>query len=275
MDGERLTVELGDAQLSITVWGPGPPDIVLAHDGLGSVSLWRSVPAQVAAATGRTVMAYDRPGHGTSTPTPSGPWPTAWLHHEADRLQDLLDAVGATDPLLVGLSDGGSIVLLHAARQIRARAILALAPHSWVEPAAVDEIERLKLNQAAVVAGLARHHDHPEALFRAWSEVWTSRAFADAFDLRAELRTIAAPTHIVQGTADEFATDAQAIETAAAVGPADQPAAGVAPGDQPGAGVAPAVRLTMLPDVRHLMHHDDPDLVVQLIAAMDDQHPPQ
>jgi pimeloyl-ACP methyl ester carboxylesterase len=155
--------------------------------------------------------------------------------------------------------------LLHAARQIRARAILALAPHSWVEPAAVDEIERLKLNQAAVVAGLARHHDHPEALFRAWSEVWTSQAFADAFDLRAELRTIAAPTHIVQGTADEFATDAQAIETAAAVGPADQPAAGF----------GPAVRLTMLPDVRHLMHHDDPDLVVQLIAAMDDQHPPQ
>ena len=50
-------------------WGPGPaeaPTLVLLHEGLGSVALWRDVPERLAAATGWGVFAYSRFGYGDS-----------------------------------------------------------------------------------------------------------------------------------------------------------------------------------------------------------------
>ena len=40
--------------------------IVLLHDSLGCVELWRDFPAELSAATGRRVVAYDRLGFGRS-----------------------------------------------------------------------------------------------------------------------------------------------------------------------------------------------------------------
>ncbi|WP_227518762.1 alpha/beta fold hydrolase [Acinetobacter sp. ANC 4169] len=41
--------------------------IILMHDSLGSVALWRDFPAQLAAQTQRVVYAYDRIGFGQSS----------------------------------------------------------------------------------------------------------------------------------------------------------------------------------------------------------------
>lgn len=244
MDVVTSTIPLSDASVTATRWGEGPPDIVLLHDGLGSIAQWRSVPERLAVGSGRTVLAYDRPGHGASTPTPKGPWPADWLRTEARRLGQLLEYTGADNPLLVGHSDGGSIVLLHASGGGAGRGAVVLAAHSWVEAAAVAEIDRLRGLSAAVIAGLAKHHHHPAALFEAWSGAWVGASFG-SFDMRPELPRITMPTMIVQGRDDEFATDAQAELTAAAIGP--------------------NAVCRLLPGVRHLVHHDDPELVVDLV----------
>ena len=50
--GAMLTA--GGARLEYACWGPRPdqaPTIVLLHEGLGCVALWRDFPAQLAAAT--------------------------------------------------------------------------------------------------------------------------------------------------------------------------------------------------------------------------------
>ena len=67
-------VELTDADVMTTQWGEGAAEIVLLHDGLGSIGQWRHVPEALARSTGRTVLAFDRPGHGQSRPVPIGPW---------------------------------------------------------------------------------------------------------------------------------------------------------------------------------------------------------
>jgi len=46
--------------------GGGLPPLVLLHDSLGSVELWRDFPALLARDTGRRVIAYDRAGFGRS-----------------------------------------------------------------------------------------------------------------------------------------------------------------------------------------------------------------
>jgi hypothetical protein len=54
-------LEIGGKRLEAAWWGPGPeaaPTLVLLHEGLGSVSLWRDFPERLAAATGLGVFAY-------------------------------------------------------------------------------------------------------------------------------------------------------------------------------------------------------------------------
>ncbi|MGC1517433.1 MAG: alpha/beta hydrolase, partial [Azonexus sp.] len=42
----------------------GLPDILMLHEGLGCVALWRHFPERVAAATGCRVIAWSRAGYG-------------------------------------------------------------------------------------------------------------------------------------------------------------------------------------------------------------------
>lgn len=221
----------------------------MLHDGLGSIRQWRSIPATVAAVTGKTVLAYDRPGHGESTPVPTGPWPADWLHLEAERFGRLIPKLDVVaEPLVVGHSDGGSIALLHAAAGGAMRGLLTLAAHSWVEQTCYDGIVGMRENTASIVRGLGRDHPNPDAVFEAWSGVWVSDGFRP-WDIRPILSTIECPTIVAQGRNDEYAASAHAIETAAAIG-------------------ANAEHL-LLDDVGHLLHHQDPELVVQLIADAD------
>lgn len=239
------TLELDDAVLRTATWGTEPPTLVLLHDGLGSLEQWRDFPGRLAEATSRTVLAYERPGHGRSTPTPAGAWPVDFFDVEAQRLQRLLDHLGLESPLLVGLSDGGTIALLHAATWPgRARAVAALASHSWVEDVCVETIEGMRRRRESVVKGLSLYHEAPEVLFDAWSGVWTSPSFR-ARDLRPRLASIVVPTLIAQGSEDEYATDAMLRETAAAIGDAQ------------------ALELSGL---GHLLHVSDPDRVAAAVA---------
>ena len=226
------------------------PTIVLLHDGLGSIGQWRDVPGELYRATGATVMAYERAGHGASTPPPDGPWPADWLHREADVLGDLLDQLDIDAPTLVGHSDGGSIALIAAAHG-RCRSAVVLAAHTWVEDLCVGLIQQMRRHRERFTAPLARHHDAPDAVFEAWSGVWVSEDFA-AWDIRPLVRSIECPVLVVQGTRDEYATDAQLVETAAAIGA--------------------NAEMTRVDGGRHVLHHHGPEVVTALGAAFYDEH---
>lgn len=236
--------------ITVATWGRGPAEIVLLHDGLGSIGQWRAIPAEIAARTGRTVLAYDRPGHGDSTPVPHGPWPTDWLHIEAKRLAGLLPNIDIAEaPIIVGHSDGGSIALLHAAStEAPIRGLLTLAAHSWVERSCYDAIVGMRANTDSIVRGLARDHANPTAVFEAWSGVWVSEPF-QSWDIRPALSTVSCPTVVAQGAEDEYAAQSHAFETAAAIGP--------------------NAEALLLDDVGHLLHHQDPELVVDLVVSLD------
>jgi len=247
------TVEVGECRLRTATWGAGAPRIVLLHDGLGSLGQWRSVPSEVAQATGATVLVYERAGHGASEPIPSGPWPADWLHHEATVLTELLDVVGADRPILVGHSDGGSTALIHASLpEANAGAVLAIAPHSWVEQVCFESIVAMRANRGPIEIGLARHHNAPQELFAAWSGVWVSDTFRE-WDIRPQLASIEVPVVIAQGAADAYASDDQAHLTAAAIGSNAQS--------------------LIVPDVGHIMHHDDAAVVVELIVQFAHDNP--
>ena len=224
----RGSITLGDGRRVETAWwGPGPdaaPSIVLLHEGLGSVSLWRDFPARVSAATGCGVFAYSRLGYGQSDPVPL-PRPLTFMHDEArEVLPRVLDEAGVRRCILLGHSDGASIAAIYAGshQDFRVRGLILLAPHFFVEASGLVEIAEAerRYRTTDLRERMARHHRDPDVAFWGWNRAWLDPAFPGVFDLQPEIAHIRVPVLIVQGEADRYGTRrARALRRARSVLP--------------------------------------------------------
>jgi pimeloyl-ACP methyl ester carboxylesterase len=180
--------------------------LVLLHQGLGSIGLWRSFPGDLRRACGRRLVAFSRYGHGRSEP-PAEPRTPLFFHEEALQvLPELRRELDLIDPVLVGHSDGASIALIHAAHHPVGGLVL-LAPHVFVEPSTVEAIRQTR---EAYVAGplrerMAPHHDDVDAAFWGWCNVWLDPGFLE-WELEAEVAQVTAPALLVQGADDPYGT---------------------------------------------------------------------
>lgn len=184
------------------------PTLVFLHEGLGSVSLWRDFPLRIAQATGCRTLIWSRAGYGQSAPL-AAPRTSRYLHEEAlQHMPALFKCLGIIRPVLIGHSDGGSIALIHAgAFPDRVAGVVVLAPHEFVEDKALEGIRRAGELYAGSDwrARLRRHHREPDAVFRAWHDIWLSPAFA-SWNILEYLPAIRCPVLAIQGEDDEYAT---------------------------------------------------------------------
>ncbi|MBM4205122.1 MAG: alpha/beta hydrolase [Gammaproteobacteria bacterium] len=191
----------------------GLPVIVLLHEGLGCVSMWRDFPERLAAQTGAEVFAYSRPGYGGSSPVEL-PRPVEYMHVEAlEVLPWVLDAADIGECLLVGHSDGGSIALISAVDALKShmRGLVLLAAHVFNEAITVANIEAATAAYASTYMKekLARHHgDNVDVAFSGWSGVWLSPGFRD-WNIESCLSRITTPMLVIQGEDDIYGTLAQ------------------------------------------------------------------
>jgi pimeloyl-ACP methyl ester carboxylesterase len=205
------TVQVGGRAIEVLdlPGSSGGAPLVLLHEGLGSVGLWRAFPAQLQASTGRRLIAFSRYGHGRSAPPPR-PRTPAFFHEEAlEVLPELLSALEVPDPVLLGHSDGASIALIYAAHH-PVDALVLQAPHVFVEDICVTAIRGTR---ETFVAGelrerMTRHHDDPDAAFWGWCDVWLDPAFRQ-WSLEEEASLLDAPTLLIQGAEDPYGTLAQ------------------------------------------------------------------
>lgn len=201
-------VAVGGRRLEVVEW-PGDPEraaLVLLHEGLGSVGLWREFPGVLRAASGRRVLAFSRFGHGASEPPPE-PRTPAFFHKEAlEVLPEVLRALEVTQPVLVGHSDGASIALIHAGR-FAVTGLALMAPHVVVEEVTVREIREARERYADgdLRERLSRHHDHVDAAFHGWCDVWLDPAFRD-WSLEADATRVRCPLLLIQGADDPYGT---------------------------------------------------------------------
>jgi pimeloyl-ACP methyl ester carboxylesterase len=189
--------------------GAGKPALVLLHEGLGSVALWRGLPEELNRATGRRTIAFSRFGHGRSAPPPQ-PRTPAFFHEEAlTVLPELLGLLAVRKPVLIGHSDGASIALIHAAHH-PVSALVLLAPHLFVEELTVSAIRRTREEYLAgeLRQRMARHHDDPDAAFWGWCDVWLDPTFAE-WTLEEEAARLSVPTLLIQGEDDPYGSLAQ------------------------------------------------------------------
>jgi len=156
------------------------PTIVMLHEGLGSIALWRDFPARLAAASGSTVVLYSRRGYGRSAPL-AGARLVDYMHEEAlQTLPALLDALEIERPVLFGHSDGASIALIYAGASGRAvSGVVAMAPHVFVEDLSIAGIAaaREAYLRTDLRERLARYHMDVDGAFWGWNDIWLNPAF--------------------------------------------------------------------------------------------------
>lgn len=187
------------------------PPLVLLHEGLGALALWRDFPDRLAQRTGAPVLVYSRYGHGRSQPL-AGPRRADYMHREArDALPELLGRLDIREPVLIGHSDGASIALIYAsAARSPVRALVLIAPHVFVEERTLAGIAAAR--EAYLSGGLkprlARHHDDPDATFFGWNDIWLAPEFR-AWNIEEYSPAIACPLLLIQGEDDPYGTTAQ------------------------------------------------------------------
>jgi pimeloyl-ACP methyl ester carboxylesterase len=203
-------------RLETAWWGPAPDDVpttlVLLHEGLGCVALWRDFPEALAAATGGGVFAYSRFGYGASDPV-TLPRPMTYMHHEAlSVLPHVLDAAGIRRAILVGHSDGGSIAAIHAGaiQDPRVAGVVLIAAHFFVEDINIASIAGIKntYEQGDLRRRLARYHRDADMAFRGWSDAWLDPRFR-AFDIADHVLRTRVPVLALQGADDPYGTPEQ------------------------------------------------------------------
>jgi pimeloyl-ACP methyl ester carboxylesterase len=217
--------DLAGGRIESAWFGPAPsemPTLVLLHEGLGCVAMWRDFPERLAERTGWGVFAYSRYGYGGSAPC-ALPRPTSYMHDEAlTVLPELLSVAGVGAHALVGHSDGGSIALIHAGGAARdcLRGVAVLAPHVFVEDVSVQSIARAgtQFLGSDLPTRLGRYHGvNLDCAFWGWQRAWVSAEFR-GWNIEDSLPRIRVPVLAIQGEDDEYGTMRQVQAIAALSG---------------------------------------------------------
>ncbi len=226
----------------------GRPVIVMLHEGLGSIALWKDFPQRLASRTRCGVLVYSRYGHGNSDKLLEKR-PVEFMHHEGEVvLPEVLDKLGIRNPILLGHSDGGSISIIFAGKYPDAVCGLILeAPHVFVEDLTIASIEQAKAayETTDLASRLGRYHANVDATFWGWNDIWLDPEFR-CWNIEEYLPSIRCPILCIQGKDDEYGTIAQvkAIEA-----------------------VVPGTEVVMLADCKHSPHRDQAGKTLECMVA--------
>jgi pimeloyl-ACP methyl ester carboxylesterase len=207
----RVTTEKGT--LFARTWVPSSarrdPDasILLFHDSLGSVDVWRDFPEQLAAATGRPVVAYDRLGFGRSDAHP-GLLPLTFIRDEAETaVPRLREALGLDAIVPFGHSVGGAMAIATAARwPEQCATVVTESAQSFVEGRTLAGIRaaRAEFERPDRFERVERYHGAKARwVLDAWIGTWLDPAFA-GWRLDDDLRGVRCPILALHGDQDEY-----------------------------------------------------------------------
>lgn len=249
---DRL-VNSQDGRLFTRTWSPAVPrstvPMVLLHDSLGSVELWRGFPAGLCASTGRQVIAYDRLGFGQSDPYP-GKLPLDFVAREAvSGFAAIRQQLGIDRFALFGHSVGGGMAVHVAATFAKACiALITESAQAFVEQKTLQGIAeaRATFKDPGQFARLRKYHDAKAGwVLDAWINTWLNPDFA-AWSLASVLPQVTCPTLAIHGNEDEYGSSRHPELIAQLSGG--------------------STRLEVLPATRHVPHRETEAAILKLVA---------
>lgn len=204
-------VQISGGTLFVKTWTPNNPSknppLILLHDSLGCVEMWRDFPQALCTQTGRKIIAYDRLGFGRSSAREALPSPR-FVSEEAEiYLPALLKSLNIQRFALFGHSVGGAMAVVSAgALAGQCEAVITESAQAFVEDRTREGISKAKGDFAdpKIFAKLEKYHGAKTRwVLDAWIEVWLSDAFAD-WSLKADLPKMKCPALVIHGDQDEY-----------------------------------------------------------------------
>jgi len=199
-------------RLFVNQWGEAKAGgkclpVILLHDSLGCVELWREFPRHLARAVGGPVIAYDRLGFGRSDAYP-GVLDSDFIRQEAHGgFAAIVEEFQVDRFVVFGHSVGGGMaVSIAAAHPDRCSGVITESAQAFVEDRTLDGIRTAKTNFASPgqLDRLRKYHgDKASWVLAAWTETWLSPEFAN-WNLDGELCKVRCPLLAIHGDQDEF-----------------------------------------------------------------------
>ncbi|WP_296224345.1 alpha/beta fold hydrolase [Ralstonia sp. UBA689] len=255
LDATETWVTTAGGRLYVKQWG-GPPDdaaqppIVLLHDSLGCVELWRDFPQRLALVTGRAVIAYDRLGFGKSDRYPGQMGPDFVEQEAHSGFAALIEQLGVKRFIAFGHSVGGGMaVSIAAAYPDCCVGLITESAQAFVEERTREGIRtaQAQFAEPGQMARLERYHgDKAQWVLDAWVNTWLSPAFAQ-WCLDEVLLGVRCPVLAIHGTEDEYGSTAQPERIVTLAG-------------------APA-RLALLPRCGHVPHREQEAAVLDAVCT--------
>jgi pimeloyl-ACP methyl ester carboxylesterase len=210
---EEFLIHMPQGELYAKCWKPGDgadaadAPIVLFHDSLGCVELWRDFPVALASATGRAVIAYDRLGFGRSSPHP-GDWSTNFIRDEADHVFPLLRAaLGIQDFIAFGYSVGGDMAACCAALNPEScKALITQSAPAFVDAGMLQGLRDAQqaFGQPGQLERLTKYHGNKASwALSAWLDTWLSEDFAQ-WRIEQVAPGLRCPLLVIHGDQDEY-----------------------------------------------------------------------
>ncbi|PCM45835.1 alpha/beta fold hydrolase [Marinobacter sp. ANT_B65] len=255
-------VSTSAGNLYVKVWTPATEGIsrtkapvVLFHDSLGSVELWRDFPEQLALSLGRQVIAYDRPGFGRSYAR-TDVMKTDFIMEEATGpFTTLRRELGIGNFVAFGHSVGGAMAAVCAATfPDHCIALITEAAQAFVEDRTIDGIRDAEtlFAQDGQIERLKKYHgEKAEWVLRAWVDTWLSETFRH-WTLTETLSRVRCPVLAIHGEDDEY-------------GSARHP-------EQYTSLPAGLCVMEMLKECGHVPHREKQNQVVQLVSDFMEEH---
>lgn len=224
--------------------------IVVLHDSLGCVELWRDFPAELSAATGRRVIAYDRLGFGKSDPRAGRPALDFVAEEAQIYFPQLREQLGFERFIAFGHSVGGGMgIHCAAALGTDCEALVTVAAQVFAEDRTLRGIAEAKelFKDATQLRRLEKYHGGKARwVLEAWTENWLDPAFA-TWSLSEVLPRVRCPVLAIHGVHDEYgSTRHPELIGQLCGGPA---------------------RVEILADTYHVPHRERPGVVLELVAG--------
>ena len=254
---QDLWLEHPQGRLFARIWtlagarsGPEPrAPLVLFHDSLGCVDLWRDLPAQLCAATGRRVIAYDRLGFGRSAPR-GGRLALDFIADEAKTYFPIVrQQLGVEKFVAFGHSVGGGMAVNCAAEHAAdCEALITIAAQAFPEDRTLEGIlvAKEQFRDPRQVDRLRKYHgDRAPWVLDAWIETWLHPEFS-TWSLAPVLPRIACPVLAIHGSNDEYGSTRHPELIGQLSGGRS--------------------RVEIIPDTQHVPHREQPELIIRLVA---------
>lgn len=250
---EEVFVTVPGGSIYVRKWTPETvttdAPMVLLHDSLGCVELWRDFPEALALTLQRPVVAYDRLGFGKSTAR-SGLPSVDFIGEEAEIYFPAVRAALGIDRFsLFGHSVGGAMVIMVAAAHgAGCDLVITESAQAFVEPRTREGIIAAKelFQSPGQLNKLTRWHgDKARWVLDAWTETWLSPAF-DSWSLEPYLSRVSCPVLAIHGDLDEYGS----LEFPRRIA----------------GGVQGLSRMAILEKCGHVPHREQQDRVLQLVA---------